>query len=77
MQKIWVCQVTMYCMAGTLMSLSWMPAVVNSVVKTKGWLVITMSPGRIGEVLNKTLSLLELTRASTSVKKKVAQKICH
>ena len=64
-------------MAGTLMSLSWIPAVVNSVVKTKGWLVITMSPGRIGEVLNKTLSLLELTRASTSVKKKVAQKICH
>ena len=43
----------MYCMAGTLMSLSWMPAVVNSVVKTKGWLVITMSPGRIGEVLGK------------------------
>ena len=35
---------TMYCIAGTLISLSWIPAVVSSVVKTNGRLVITISP---------------------------------
>ena len=39
-------------MAGTLMSLSWMPVLVNSVVNTSGWLVITMSPAIVLFLIN-------------------------
>ena len=46
LSNVEVCWYTIYCMAGTLMSLSWMPVLVNSVVKTSGWLVITMSPAK-------------------------------
>ena len=58
---------TIYCIAGALMSLSWMPLLVNSVVKTSGWLVITMSPAKT-DFETEVLFVSEHTTAYASVK---------